>query len=225
MILGDLQALAVPIEEIRTMEGNPRKGDVESVMRSLDRFGQRKPVVVRSDTREVIAGNHTFLAAKRLGWPEIAVVWVSDTDAEAKAFALADNRTSELGTYDDDALIAMIQEVRAEDAALLASASYTDDDLASLLASTLDASGPEDDAAEDAGLSLGGHATMKLSDRFMVPPFTVMNARYKWWQDRKQAWADLGIESELGREDKPRTWNLAPAPGGAGTIARSTTVG
>jgi hypothetical protein len=33
----------------------------------------------------------------------------------------------------------------------------------------------------------------------MIPPFSVMNAREGWWQDRKRAWLALGIKSELGR--------------------------
>lgn len=33
----------------------------------------------------------------------------------------------------------------------------------------------------------------------MIPPFTVLNAREGWWQDRKKAWLALGIKSELGR--------------------------
>lgn len=38
-----------------------------------------------------------------------------------------------------------------------------------------------------------------LSGRFMCPPFTVLNAREGWWQERKRAWLSLGIRSELGR--------------------------
>lgn len=41
----------------------------------------------------------------------------------------------------------------------------------------------------------------KLSDRFLIAPFTVFNAREGWWQDRKRAWISLGIESEEGRGD------------------------
>lgn len=39
----------------------------------------------------------------------------------------------------------------------------------------------------------------KLADEFLVPPFTVLNAREGWWQERKAAWLALGIRSELGR--------------------------
>jgi hypothetical protein len=38
-----------------------------------------------------------------------------------------------------------------------------------------------------------------LSARFGVPPFSVLNARDGWWQDRKRAWLALGIRSEVGR--------------------------
>lgn len=39
-----------------------------------------------------------------------------------------------------------------------------------------------------------------VAERFMVPPFTVLNAREGWWQERKRAWCRLGIRSEEGRE-------------------------
>jgi DNA modification methylase len=40
-----------------------------------------------------------------------------------------------------------------------------------------------------------------LSDRFLIPPFSVLNAREGWWQDRKRAWLALGIKSEEGRDN------------------------
>jgi hypothetical protein len=39
----------------------------------------------------------------------------------------------------------------------------------------------------------------KLADDFLVPPFTVLNAREGWWQERKRGWLAMGIKSELGR--------------------------
>lgn len=47
-------------------------------------------------------------------------------------------------------------------------------------------------------LSEGKHSST-LGDKFLLPPFTVLNAREGWWQDRKRAWLELGIKSELGR--------------------------
>lgn len=40
-----------------------------------------------------------------------------------------------------------------------------------------------------------------LQDRFVQPPFSVLDSRKGDWQDRKRAWLTLGIQSELGRDD------------------------
>src|SRR5208337_4090190 len=40
-----------------------------------------------------------------------------------------------------------------------------------------------------------------LGEKFLLPPFSVLNAREGWWQERKRAWLALGIQSELGRGD------------------------
>jgi hypothetical protein len=130
-----LGPLAVPIGNVRPMERNPRRGDVEAVARSYERFGQRKPIVVRRDakarkrngspTGEVIAGSHQLLAAEQLGWTEIAVVFVEDDDRTATAYALADNRTADLGTYDDDVLAELLRELGEDDVdGLLEAASF-----------------------------------------------------------------------------------------------------
>jgi hypothetical protein len=54
----------------------------------------------------------------------------------------------------------------------------------------------------------------KLSDRFLVPPFSVLDARQGYWQDRKREWLSLGIQSELGRGGEGRGGDAA-APGGS----------
>ncbi|MBK9178746.1 MAG: ParB N-terminal domain-containing protein [Acidimicrobiales bacterium] len=96
VIAPDLAELAAPTDTLLLLAGNPRRGDVDAVARSLATFGQRKPIVARRSDRTVIAGNHTLLAARQLGWPAIAVVWVDDDDVTARAYALADSRTSDL---------------------------------------------------------------------------------------------------------------------------------
>lgn len=133
MIVEQLQSLATPIGQLTPLPGNPRKGDVDAVARSYEKFGQRKPIVANRDGT-VIAGNHQLLAAKKLGWSEIAVVFVDDDDLTAKAFALADNRTADLGTYDDSLLAELLADVSA-DLELLMASGYTEQDLDDLIAS------------------------------------------------------------------------------------------
>lgn len=38
-----------------------------------------------------------------------------------------------------------------------------------------------------------------LADKFLLPPFSILNAREGWWQNRKRLWVEMGIQSELGR--------------------------
>jgi len=157
MIVPDLQALAEPIEILVPMPNNPRRGNIEAVIKSLEQFGQRKPIVVRRRDSVVLSGNHTLAAASALGWTEIAVVWTDDDEATGSAWALADNRTSDLGTYDDEALAELIEQVAAADnAALFAATSYDESDLEELRAAInnlddLDGYAATDEADEDIG--------------------------------------------------------------------------
>jgi DNA modification methylase len=133
MIIDSLKSLAVPIDSLQGLPGNPRRGDVDAVATSLSRFGQRKPIVVRKDDGTIIAGNHTWQAAKKLGWSEIAVAYVGDDDVTAQAYALADNRTAELGDYDDELLKALIDSVGQIDPELLKDTGWSDDAVKELL--------------------------------------------------------------------------------------------
>ncbi len=142
-ISADLKTLEVPIGNLTLLDKNPRKGNVESVKTSYTTFGQLKPIVVRRlkpvkdgfPTGVVIAGNHQLKAAIELGWATIAVVWV-DTDAKtAKAFALADNRTHDLGSYDKQLLLDLINDLAGETALLLATG-YDEKAIKMLIAAT-----------------------------------------------------------------------------------------
>jgi DNA modification methylase len=133
MIQNDLLQLAHSITELKLLPGNPRRGDIEAVKRSLEAFGQRKPIVVRRSDNVVIAGNHTLQAAQALGWDEIAVVWVDDDEVTSKAFALADNRTAELGDYDEEALADLINDVGSLNPGLLESSGWDDKAVQELL--------------------------------------------------------------------------------------------
>jgi len=77
--------------------------NLTAIKASLLRFGQQKPIVV--DANGVIrAGNGTWEAAKQLGWQDISVVESELDGPDMTAYAIADNRTAELATWDQDAL-------------------------------------------------------------------------------------------------------------------------
>ena len=77
--------------------------NLSSIKSSLQRFGQQKPIVVDKKW-VVVAGNGTLEAARDLGWETISVVRTELEGPEAIAFAIADNRTEELASWDFPAL-------------------------------------------------------------------------------------------------------------------------
>ena len=107
----------VPIADLLTDENNARlhsERNIEVIANSLEKFGQRKPIVVQHG--KVLAGNGTLEAAKSLGWSEITITevpdnWDSDT---AKAYAIADNRTAELAEWNEDVLVKQLLELEEE---------------------------------------------------------------------------------------------------------------
>lgn len=87
--------------------------NIKAIAKSLERFGQRKPIVVWQGF--VIAGNGTLEAAESLGWTSIEVAEVpSDwTHEEARAYALADNRSGELASWEPTMLANQLLELDA----------------------------------------------------------------------------------------------------------------
>lgn len=108
----DLRESAVPINDVQSHPHNPRKGDIQGIAESLEVNGQYSPIVIDARNGNILAGNHTWRAAKSLGWDEIAVIHVDVDDQQAKRILLADNRTSDLATYDRPNLIALIESLR-----------------------------------------------------------------------------------------------------------------
>lgn len=109
-----LQTLALDLDKLVHLEGNPRKGNVDAIVASYEQFGQLRPIVVRDNsdgTYTVIAGNHQVRAAKKMGWTKIAAVIFDSSEKEAVAFALADNRTTELGYTDPQLLNEMMSDI------------------------------------------------------------------------------------------------------------------
>jgi ParB-like chromosome segregation protein Spo0J len=94
----------VGINEIKVHPMNPREGDIGSIIESLNKMGQYRPIVVNKRTRHILSGNHTYQAAVQLGWEKIAVHWIDVDEIEEIKILIVDNRTSDLATYDPQEL-------------------------------------------------------------------------------------------------------------------------
>jgi hypothetical protein len=108
--------------------------------------------------------------------------------------AVADNRSSQVSLdWDTETLKGLV-----EDGVDLAPF-WTADELAAMW--------PQDGAGD-------GNASQTLAERFGVPPFSVLDARQGYWQERKKAWLSLGIQSEIGRGGDSGMGAAVPGEGG-----------
>ena len=120
--IGDTRTL--PTTQINLFHKNPRRGDVEAIAGSLQAHGQFRPIVVNEGTHtgrpmETLAGNHTLKAVRLLAernpedprWQQVECYVVDVDEDRATRIVLADNRTSDLGSYDDDILLDVLESV------------------------------------------------------------------------------------------------------------------
>jgi hypothetical protein len=129
-VASTLAELVVPISSLRVYPRNPRRGSTQAIRDSLTSNGQYRPLVVNRRTNEILAGNHTYLAATELGWDEIAVTYVDVDDEQAARIVLVDNRTSDLAEYDASDLAELLKSLPSLDGT-----GYEQPDFDALLAS------------------------------------------------------------------------------------------
>lgn len=144
----DYKIYSVPVTALQPYENNPRVGNVHMIAESLKTNGQYKPIVVRRETHEILAGNHTFLAAKNLGWETIKVAYVDNiTEEQAKKIVIADNRTSDLSQYNNFELLKLLETLPTLDGT-----GYLESDVQSLKHLTEIVLGETDKMAEWEGM-------------------------------------------------------------------------
>lgn len=103
----------LPLATLTRYPGNARRGNTTQIRASIRRNGQYRALVVRHhhDSYTILAGNHTADALTAEGHATARCEIIECTDSEAARINLADNRLAELGSYDDDALAALLAQL------------------------------------------------------------------------------------------------------------------
>ena len=127
--LDALEPLLVPVEDLHLDAANARvhpEKNITAIQRSLDRYGQHRPAVATKDGI-VRIGNGMVDAARIMGWGWIAAIYVDESDIESTGRAIADNRTAELASWDNDSLLKSLRLFEEDENALLATGFGVDD--------------------------------------------------------------------------------------------------
>lgn len=162
------------LTEIKPYPNNPRINDnsVELVANSIREFGFKNPIIVDKDG-VIIAGHTRYKAAKQLRLKEVPVIVADDlTEEQVQAYRLADNKVGEGSMWDYDLLDLELGDIGID----------------------MEQFGffgelPVFDTEEDDPYA-NPSEVHKLTDSFIVPPFSVLDTRQGYWQDRKKAWLE-----------------------------------
>lgn len=195
-----------PVERLIPYVRNARthsEDQITQIAASIAEFGFVNPVLIGADD-VIVAGHGRVLAAKRLGLTDLPVIVLDHlSEEQRRALVIADNRIAENAGWDEAMLRAELAALRDDefDLDLLGRRppSHARFDRRVRFAGGQDA----DDSGTPPAGSPASEPSATLAERFGIPPFSVLDARKGWWQDRKRAWIDLGIRSELGRGAAP----------------------
>lgn len=197
-----LAALVVPIGRLRPDPENARlhpARNLEAIAKSLERFGQQGPVLtgVRGGRRVVVKGNGVLAAALALGWKRLAAL-DSDLDGpDVGAYAIADNRSTDLSEFDEMLLAAQLQALRVEDADL-AALGFDEAELEGLCARALEGVFPP--APESEATPAGGPAARNDSGRVAGRAPTVRIQEFQVQKPPVRTWVLINIATtEYGR--------------------------
>jgi ParB-like chromosome segregation protein Spo0J len=135
-----------PITKLRPDSRNARRhstGQVDQIAAAMKEWGWTMPILADEDGR-VIAGHGRLQAARRSGFTEAPVIVARGwSEAQKRAYMLADNKLTENSSWDTELLRIELMELRASDFDL----SLTGFDMAEIgthLRSLEDVVGPED---------------------------------------------------------------------------------
>lgn len=137
----------VPANQLITHPKNVRQGDVGAIFESIQENGFFGTLVVQRSTNHILAGNHRFRAALEAGIDMFPVIYVDVDDDQALRILLADNRTNDLATNDESALIELLKELNATERGL-SGTGYDGDSLDEMI-SALGSNGGGSDSGGD----------------------------------------------------------------------------
>jgi hypothetical protein len=103
------KVVQVPVVQLQPYPGNARIHNLSAIADSLQANGQYRPLICQKATSYVLAGNGTLQAAMELGWASVDVIWVDVDDNKARRIVLADNRSADLASYDEAALLDLLR--------------------------------------------------------------------------------------------------------------------
>ena len=156
------------------------KEQIEQIKESIIKFHNNDPIAI-DENNVIIEGHGRYEALKELGYEQVECIRLSHlNDDQKKAYRLVHNKLTMNSDFNFDLLEEELKTINDIDM------SFFDFDMSMF-----------DDIEEE----IKEEANKKLTDEFLIPPTSVFDTRQGYWQERKRAWKDIGISSEVGRDE------------------------
>lgn len=156
---------------------------VAKLAASIREFGFLNPIIV-DGKNGIIAGHGRVMAAQKLGMQTLPCIEADHlTDAQRRAYVIADNRMALDAGWDDELLKVELKDLDAVGFDLTLTG-FDLDEMAELFDEKQDEKYPDGQPGS-------------MADRYGVPPFSVLDTRQGQWLERKRSWRNLiGDEGE-----------------------------
>ena len=201
-----MQIIKIKISDVKLNPNNPRliKDDkFKKLVQSIKDFPEMldiRPIVVNADM-VILGGNMRFKACKEAGLKEVPIIVADNlTEEQQREFLIKDNTSG--GEWDFEML-------------------NNEWDIEQLEEWGLDVPSFEVDEVLEAEEEKEIQAIQKLEDKFIVPPFSILNTREGYWQERKKHWNILIGDNGESRDDieskvnaTVTNWDNKPYKGG-----------
>ncbi|HBI2044849.1 TPA: chromosome partitioning protein ParB [Enterococcus faecalis] len=187
------------------IELKPGMTEYENLKNSLLEFGFVDPPIFNQQTGCLVGGHQRVAVAIDLGFKEVETSIVDLPLKKEKILNIALNNLE--GSWDEEKLTVLLEDLESDELLLTGFSQSELDDLLSDL----------DEIETLADKVKANPVNSNLFESFLFPPFSYLDTKTKRWLDRKKQWKELGIKSELGREDNLVFSANLQAPGLEGT--------
>ncbi len=156
------------------------KEQIEQIKKSIIDFNNNDPIAI-DENNVIIEGHGRYEALKELGYEQVECIRLDHlNDDQKKAYRLVHNKLTMNSDFNFDLLEEELKTINDIDMG------FFDFDMSMF-----------DEIEEE----IKEEANKKLTDEFLIPPTSVFDTRQGYWQERKRAWKDIGISSEVGRDE------------------------
>lgn len=156
------------------------KEQIEQIKKSIIDFNNNDPIAI-DENNVIIEGHGRYEALKELGYEQVECIRLDHlNDDQKKAYRLVHNKLTMNSDFNFDLLEEELKTINDIDMG------FFDFDLSMF---------------DEIEKEIKEEANKKLTDEFLIPPISVFDTRQGYWQERKRAWKDIGISSEVGRDE------------------------